>query len=315
MRKLGPLALLAAATVGAYFGSVAASNDALAQQNNNGSAGTPYNWSGPYAGGNFGGAWGGSDVLSVIPSGVPFFEGQFYPGVVNTATPGIIKAYRSNEVEVQSFTGGLQTGYNFWAGGLLIGFELEVQFLNGESSKTTRALGFNDPVVGQATYTFRNQIDVDYIFSARPRIGVLVGSGLLYGTGGVAFTKLKYEHSFRGTGGFFAGGPDIVETASVTENKIGFTLGGGYELPIGPNTTFKLEYIMTAFGPIKSSGNKINPLDASPAPPDFACGADTNQGGAGGTFPFLPNPTPRQCFNHKADLLLHSLRLGLNFKF
>ena len=45
----------------------------------------------------------------------------------------------------------------------------------------------------------------NYIASARPRVGVLVGGGLLYATGGVALTTLNYHHSLKGTGGFFDG--------------------------------------------------------------------------------------------------------------
>jgi len=34
----------------------------------------------------------------------------------------------------------------------------------------------------------------------------------------------------------------------------------------------------------------------------------------GAAYP-APESTPRQCFDHKADLFLHNLRIGLNIKF
>jgi hypothetical protein len=79
--------------------------------------------------------------------------------------------------------------------------------------------------------------------------------------------------------------------------------------------TIKAEYLFTAFGSISTNDSKINPLDDTANPPDFACGATTGLGQGGtGLFP-VPEPTPRQCFDHKADLFLHSLRIGLNIKF
>jgi outer membrane immunogenic protein len=311
MRNARRWAAIGLTVLGAAGGSLVTNQQAVAQQSD--SSNSSYNWSGFYGGGNLGGAFGGSDVLSIIPSGVPFFEGQVYPGVVNTATPGIIAAYRSNDLDVNSFTGGVQAGYNVWTGGFLYGLEVDLNFLNAKSSKSTRVLGFNDPQVGQATYTFRNEIDANYIASLRPRVGMLVGPGLLYATGGAAMTTLKYTHNFRGSGGFFTPPPDITESASASETKIGWTLGAGYELPISRGATLRAEYLFTKFGDITSEGNKISPLNGTANPPDFACGVNTGQGAA-----FFGNAnlaTPRQCFNHKADLLLHSIRLGLNFKF
>jgi outer membrane immunogenic protein len=303
MRKTGRWAVFGLAICGAAFGSLVTSRQAVAQQSD--SSNSSYNWSGFYAGGNLGGAFGGSDVLSIIPSGVPFLEGQQYGGTIppNPATPGIIAAYRSNDIAVSSFTGGVQTGYNFWTGGILVGLEADLNFLNARGSKTTRALG--DPSFGPPAtlYTFRNEIEAHYVFTARPRIGIPFASGLLYATGGAAVTTLKYEHSFRGTGGFFDG---LFENASASETKLGWTAGGGFELPIGRNTTLKAEYLFADFGSISTNGNKINP-------PNFACGADLAPVTIQGVL--LPGPTPRQCFNHQADLTLHTIRMGLNFKF
>ena len=296
----------------ASAGLLAHSYDASAQQQDGNGSG--YNWSGFYGGGNLGGAFGGSDFLSGLGNGVPFFEGVPYPGgAVNPATPGIIAAYRANDVDIKSLTGGLQTGYNFWAGGLLFGVELDINFLSAQKAKTTRAYGLFDPVFGTTLYTFRNEIDANYIFSARPRIGMPMGSGILYATGGVAVTTLKYDHSFRATGGFFNG---LTENASASETKAGWTVGAGFEMPIGPSATWRTEYLFTDFGDVSTSGNKISPLGGFgtvPAIADVACGVDTGQAAPFGLPP--GSPTPRQCFKHKADLVLHTLRLGLNFKF
>ena len=292
---------------------------AYAQQNGTGSG---YNWSGFYGGVNLGGSFGGSEWASAISRGVPFFEGEFYPGADLDALARIQEAYRSTDVDVRSFTGGFQAGYNFWAGGFLLGIEADINFLNAHKSRTTSVLGASNivPNVGPATYTFRGEIDANYIASLRPRIGIPVGNAILYATGGLALTTLKYEHDFRGSGGGFVGfGSDITESASVSETRVGWTAGAGVELPIGPAATLKAEYLFTDFGSISTDEHKISPLSGVNPTLDFACGtADTGQGtkasGGDGTFP-VPGPTPRQCFRHSADLFLHTIRLGINFKF
>ena len=293
-----------------------AQQKATAQQNGTGSG---YNWSGFYGGVNLGGSFGGSEWASAISRGVPFFEGEFYPGADLDALARIQEAYRSTDVDVRSFTGGLQAGYNFWAGGFLLGIEADINFLNPHKSRTTSVLG--SPEFGSITYTFRGEVDANYIASLRPRVGILVGNALLYATGGVALTTLKYEHDFRGSGGGFANvfGSDITESASVSETRAGWTAGAGLELPIGPTATLKAEYLFTDFGSISTEGHKISPLSVANPGLDFPCGtADTDQGtkasGGDGTFP-VPGPTPRQCFRHSADLFLHTIRLGINFKF
>jgi hypothetical protein len=53
--------------------------------------------------------------------------------------------------------------------------------------------------VGTTLYTFRSEIDANYIASLRPRIGIPVGGAVLYATGGVAVTTLKFNHSFTAT--------------------------------------------------------------------------------------------------------------------
>ena len=128
-------------------------------------------------------------------------------------------------------------------------------------------------------------------------------------------TTLKYNYNVNGIGGFFVPGPAITENASTSETKAGWTFGGGVKIPHTSAIGLKSESLFTRFSGVKSDDNKIQPLTAAANPPDFPCGTpNTGLGQPGGIFP-IPNPTPRQCFNHNADLVLPSFRLGLNFKF
>ena len=274
-----------------------------------------YNWSGFYGGGNIGGAFGSADFLSGLGRGVPFFEGEFYPNSNPVVTSRIIEAYRHNEVDFQSLSGGVQLGYNTRMNGLLVGIEADVSFFRGKKSKTTSAQGDNFPNLGTATYTFTNEIDANYMASLRPRVGFLVGDVLLYATGGIAMTTLKYEHHFTGAGGGFSpanGGQTIFEDASASETRLGWTAGAGFEIPLSAAMTIKVEYLFADFGSVSTHNNKIQHLTDDPTV-DGACGELLNLGN-NNPYP-VPNPTPRQCFDHKADLLLHNLRIGFNIRF
>lgn len=312
----------------AFFGLLVTGPEAFSQQNPNKSKGadastdmnaaqnassSSYNWNGFYGGGNGGGGIGGADFLSAVGNGVPFIEGEFYQGFPDPATPGIIAAYRSHHADKPAVSIGVQAGYNYMVGGVLLGVEADVNYLNVDTSKTTYALG-NSPF-SPALYTFHNKLETNYVASLRPRVGFLVGDVLVYATGGVAMTTLNYEHDFRGTGDTYANffgppfvGPNIFEHASASRVVAGWTLGGGAELPILPNVSIRLEYLYTEFGKISTSENKIFPLAGGTA--DFACGAD-----AAGAFPSVGAVLPRQCFSHQAELNLHRIRLGVNFKF
>lgn len=289
-------------------GSLFFSPQAWAQQSSNGNesqGSSGYNWNGFYGGGNLGGGFGGSDFLSSLGRGFPFFEGELYPGQFGggSGNPNVIAAYSSNSASFSSVTGGLQGGYNWRLGGYLFGIEIDINALDGRNAKTTQAFGFTR-AGGTTLYTFHNEMDANYIFSARPRLGMMVGSGVLYATGGLAVTTLKYKHSMTATGGEFNG---LNETASFNETKVGWTAGAGYEFPLTSTMTLKAEYLFTAFGEGSTNDNKIFPLNTAAFPSfsvaDAPCGAD------------LGGDSPRQCFKHKADLLLHTIRLGVNFKF
>lgn len=315
MRRLTVVAICAV-----IFGLLATSPEAFSQQNASKNKRTDettdtaardtssaYDWNGFYGGGNGGGGFGGANFLTAVPDGVPCFECEFYPIFPSPATPGIIAAFRSNRADAVAVSLGVQAGYNYMMGGVLLGVEVDGNYLNVSTSKTTYALGARP--ISPASYTFRNKIDANYIASLRPRIGFVVGGVLVYATGGVAMTTLNYEHDFSGIGntccanGPFGLGFNIFEHASASRVVAGWTVGGGTELPIGPIASLRLEYLFTQFASISTSENKIFPLPPGSPAPDFACGADVHPG------------FPRQCFRHKANLDLHTIRLGVNFKF
>jgi len=205
-------------------------------------------WNGWYAGGHFGLATGSSSWTATQP-GAPNLNGS-------------LDLYNAPHLSdgTGSYFGGLQAGYTaVTRSHLLLGAETDALFPNTISGTQT----FSSPLVGQASY----QDTVLAAGTVRGRLGYAFDPWLLYGTGGFAWA---YDQLTR----------TQLAGASTTENatlwRVGWTLGAGIELPVGPKWSAKLEYQYSNFGR-----------------------SDV-------TF-----PTAGQTF--KSDLDLHSVQLGLNY--
>ena len=182
----------------------------------------PYDWSGFYAGGHFGYAWGSSNW---------------------TAVPGISGSLNfaqriDNFDQAGSFFGGFQGGYNYLLPNrFLIGAEVDASFpshqtLSGISIGNTST--FTSPTLGAESYS-------DTVLSSgtvRLRIGYAPGNWLFYATGGFAWTEDQLSLTRLATG--------ATESASLW--RFGWAAGAGVEIPIMPHWTARLEYLLTDYG-------------------------------------------------------------------
>ena len=227
------------------------------------------NWTGFYVGGLAGGAWGTYDT-STSTAEVP--GGEFSPPAItgfNAAGPQSFKP--------ASFIGGLEAGYNWQAGSYLAGIEGDIEWLHLSGSATSGSL----PIVGTpgTSFTVTSSADIDWLATARGRIGFTTGNWLFYATGGAAFTTLHGNFEFSETLSPSA------ETASVSGSKTGYTVGGGVETYVWQHWSVKAEYLFVDFGNVSASG-----VDTGVAPPPYF-------------------------FTHSVDLKLNIARLGLNYHF
>jgi outer membrane immunogenic protein len=149
-----------------------------------------YNWTGFYIGANGGYGWAGASASS---GGV-------------TATAGDLKG---------PFAGG-QIGFNYQAGMLVVGVEVDGQWASIKESYNAFGFAFTDKI--------------NYFVTARGRLGVAAQNFLFYGTGGYAYGGMKSEVTNGGV------------TVSVSNNRGGWTAGGGAEIGFG-NASIKFEYL------------------------------------------------------------------------
>jgi high affinity Mn2+ porin len=180
-----------------------------------------YNWSGFYAGGHLGYAWGTSNWTAPGAS-----------GSINLAQP--IDTFD----EAGSFFEGLQAGYNYMLSNrVVVGAEVDASFpafpnLAGISIGGTST--FTSPTLGAASYS-------ETVLSSgtvRGRIGYAPGSWLFYATGGFAWTYDQLSLTQ------LAGGA----TQSPFLWRLGWAAGAGVEVPLVPHWTARLEYLFTDYG-------------------------------------------------------------------
>lgn len=215
-----------------------------------------YDWTAFHLGGHLGYAWGNSDwTARAIGAPAPTLAG----GSLDLAQP--IDSFR----ESGSFLEGVQAGYtHMLANRIVIGVEVDATFP-----------AYPDPIsgfgVGGATTVSngaeRHGENVLASGTGRVRIGYAPGDWLYYGTGGLAWSHDELTLTRTAD--------DTAESRRLT--RWGWAAGAGFEAPLAPRWTARLEYLLK---------------DYSASPIDFPSGAQ----------------------RFSSDLSLQELRLGLNYR-
>jgi outer membrane immunogenic protein len=240
-----------------------------------------YNWTGFYIGGNVGGAWGNFDPRTLT---VYSDDGWIVP----TDAPAI------DRVGIQSskptgFTGGFEAGYNWQSRNFVFGVEGDIDALSLSSGTRSGALYPGYPY----TFTVTSNISTTWLATVRGRLGYAVNNWLFFVTGGAALTDLRGNFAFSDTYGNTAGNPNAAESASFSDTKTGYTIGGGVEAGLWANWSVKGEYLYANFGTVSASSNNLT-----------------------GSFPtLLATAFPSNVFTHRFGLKANIARAALNYRF
>lgn len=254
-------------------------------------------WSGPYVGGSIGIAWqpnvdrdnnerfvfdtdgdGLFDDTVTTAGGADAFAPGFCRGRAYGATPGTCSGDKDQRV---AFSG--HVGYDMQFGNLVVGGVIEA----GRSMIGNTVSGFSSTPAG---YVLHRRIDWDG--SARLRAGVALGTGtLIYGTGGLAYAKIK--NSFVTTNTF-----NTFTQSDVDKDEWGWTAGGGIEQRIADNFSIGLLYRYARF---KTDGYTVRAGQGSPP-------STTN--------PFVITPAGHTDIRRTNDIFDHqSVRVTASFRF
>ena len=214
-----------------------------------------FSWTGCYVGGFVGGAWANGNTRARDTNGYNALgDTWFYD-------PG------------SGFTGGGTLGCNYQAGSFVVGIEGEAGYLRVTGSALDPLSPFI-PLDTRSTTRFG-----DWYGVIAGRAGFAVDRVLFYGKGGVAFVNTNVST----IDSIIAGGGNTI-TATTSDNRATWALGGGIEYALTNNWTIKGEYLYI------DTRQTLN-----------ACG-NAAFGGA------------RFCWSHDVPGL-HTAKLGLNYKF
>lgn len=165
-----------------------------------------YDWTGFYIGGHAGYGRGSSSAVLSDPA-ITTTSSQF---------SGVI--------------GGVQAGYNVRSpSGLLLGVEADISFPNYLTSNS---------IVSSLT-TARSDFteQLDYVGTARGRIGYASGPWLAYATGGLAWAGERFLNT-----------PAVGDDEKHLNVRLGWAAGAGVEYAFAPHWSVRLEYLYSQFG-------------------------------------------------------------------
>src|SRR5262245_47229034 len=172
----------------------------------------PPSWTGFYAGVNLGVIADRSKESSFLPVAVPGSFGDRYcwAGRIG-ASP--FNCTFTNSQTAYGVLGGLQIGYNFQAGNVVIGAEAD---FDGSSARKTTLTPFS--TFGHARVATEKS-GVEALGTARLRLGYAFDRALLYATGGLAYAKMV--NTFQANTGY--------AWSDAAGWRTGYTVGGGLE--------------------------------------------------------------------------------------
>ena len=202
-----------------------------------------------------------------------FFNPANYAAVIGTGSSRI------------NNSGGLfggQVGYLFQTGPAIFGVEAGIDWMGITGSSSNTAVYPNNVPI---TFNFNDSVKSDWLFTLLGRIGYDMGSWFPYVTGGLAVAELKYTSVF--TDNFYPGN----STASLSETKAGYALGGGLEWRWDSHWMLRGEYLYMQFDNI--SGTSAVCTNAG------ACAV----------------ATPQTTFTHNVTFKENVGRVALSYKF
>ena len=244
---------------------------------------TSDDWTGVYVGGHAGITVGRTGVNT---STIFDENGYFQPSSVPA-----VNAAGARSLESNGFNGGGQAGYNKQFGRFVIGAEADF----GANRINKLVTSGDEYPCCNSSFEIAQSVKTNWMFTARPRVGVTAGPALLYATGGLAMTDVEYEAVFSDNDS------DALESASFKKTRTGYAAGGGVEVKMSDRWSAKVEYLFADFGRVSGTSNNLTALDFG----------DEEVVGGGGVVVAYPENT----FTHSARVKSHNFRFGMNYRF
>ena len=205
---------------------------------------TPYPWSGFYGGVTAGAAFGQYNAQTSTVGG----------SYMDAASAAAVSAAGAQSIRPTGFTTGIEGGYNWRVGNLLLGVEADLQAVHLNGATNSGAIPYPGTPAGKS-FTVTSYGNTNWLFTARPRVGfVAPNHWLFYATGGLALTQLRSDFSFVDSNPTDENVPTSTESGKLDTVKVGYTVGGGVEAPLTDRLNLKAEYLYADFANTAAGG-------------------------------------------------------------
>jgi outer membrane immunogenic protein len=192
------------------------------------------------------------------------------------ADAATVNGFGTGSGDDSNFLAGGQIGCNWQSGTYVYGVEADADYFHSNATFTN---GTGVLSTGDG-FAVAQSLTTDYLATIRPRLGVAADRSLFYVTGGAAFTRVSYVQTYTDTLN------NGIGSATGAQSLIGWTVGGGWEYAWNDHFVTRVEYLYAGFPNVTNGVGRIT---------------DT----AGGT----------NVLHGSADLVIQTVRLGLNYKF
>lgn len=166
-------------------------------------------------------SWTGLFVGGHIGYGEADFGGRFHPGPTNDP---LKENLFFSGVEPSGILGGVQGGYNWQMGAMVLGIEGDVSFVDWDDTLTNERGDWIGAEVGM-------------LASVRGRLGMAVNRLHVYGTGGIAFNDAEVS----------AYDWDTDTRGKVDVDNVGWVVGGGAEFMVTDRFSLRAESLYYFF--------------------------------------------------------------------
>jgi outer membrane immunogenic protein len=211
-----------------------------------------YSWTGFYVGGNVGYSWGESDT-----------DVGYFVATTGAAIPPPAGSITSSKFDLDGWIAGLQAGYNWQTGRLVLGIEADIQWSGqkGDANYLCAATATGGVCLPGSTFLpagtagagLSLEQKLQWFGTLRGRLGhTLTPTWLLYVTGGLAWGNIKSNAALTGT---TATVPAVTATATASDSstEVGWVLGIGFEAVLSGRWTGKVEYLYMDLGSVSGS--------------------------------------------------------------
>lgn len=238
-------------------------------------------WQGPYLGVFTGGSSGNNHTTTYTGAvtDTSYFQTSADINAVNSSG--------STNNDPTAAIIGIQAGHDWMWNQLVYGVVFDYSLLPLNSSNNISS-GYPDNSDQYSVYT---SVSTNWLFTLRGKLGYAVNlsrPSLFYLTGGLAETQLQVNNSFTDNSSLAGAGG-----TTTAKNKIGATIGAGFELALTEHTSLELEYLYIHIPHVKATSTITN-----------------TQGGFG-----VPEQSLTSTFTTTGQFHASLLKVGLNYRF